>query len=127
MEERRSAVRRLPAALILAGLSTGAAACQLPGGTHLSGARVAASFRTLPAQLAAHQPFVVEFLACPDGEVRVDAHMPEHRHGMNYRPGMAALGGGRYLSEGWLFHMPGRWEFVFHVGGERLAHSVEVR
>jgi hypothetical protein len=52
--------------------------------------------------------------------------MPEHRHGMNYQPGLEPMGGGRYRSEGWLFHMPGRWEFVFDLGGERLAHSVRI-
>lgn len=45
----------------------------------------------------------------------VDARMPEHRHGMNYRPRVASLGGGLYLAEGFLFHMPGRWEFVVEL------------
>jgi hypothetical protein len=48
--------------------------------------------------------------------------MPEHRHGMNDRPDMRAPGRGRDRSESWLFHMPGRWEFVFDTEGERL-HS----
>ena len=34
---------------------------------------------------------------------------------MNYRVKVAPLAG-RYRSEGWLFHMPGRWEFVFDLG-----------
>lgn len=75
--------------------------------------------------------FVLELAVCPkQGKVaeriRLDAHMPEHRHGMNYRPSVKALGEGRYSSEGWLFHMAGRWEFVFEIGGERLADSVRV-
>jgi hypothetical protein len=48
--------------------------------------------------------------------------MPEHRHGMNDRPDMRALGRGRHRSGGWLFHMPGRSEFAFEATGERL-HS----
>ena len=52
--------------------------------------------------------------------------MPEHRHGMNYRTKIVRLGTGRLHSEGWLFHMPGRWEFVFDLGPERLTHSVRI-
>lgn len=52
--------------------------------------------------------------------------MPEHRHGMNYAPSVRALGDGRYHSAGWLFHMPGRWEFVFEMGGERFTDSVRL-
>jgi len=90
------------------------------------------SYRTLPAKIAVGQPFVLDLAACPKrgaadvGRVRLDAHMPEHRHGMNYLAKVEPLGNGRFHSEGWLFHMPGRWEFVFDVGAERLTHSVRV-
>ena len=37
---------------------------------------------------------------------------------------------GRYRAEGLMFHMPGRWEFLFEVRGadgtERFGHSVRV-
>jgi len=60
----------------------------------------------------------------------VDAWMPEHRHGMNYKPSVVALGAGRYRADGLMFHMSGRWEFVFEVRTagkiERLAHSVRL-
>jgi hypothetical protein len=52
--------------------------------------------------------------------------MPEHRHGMNYKPGIRPVGAGRFRAEGLMFHMPGRWEFVFDLGGERLADSVRM-
>lgn len=58
--------------------------------------------------------------------IRADATMPEHRHGMNYKPSIAVQGGGRFRSEGWMFHMPGRWEFVFEAGGERVTDSVRI-
>jgi hypothetical protein len=45
----------------------------------------------------------------------VDAQMPEHRHGMNYRPTVSATGNGRYVAEGLLFHMPSRWQLRFDV------------
>ena len=55
---------------------------------------------------------------------------PAHRHGMNYRPSISALGGGRFRAEGLLFHMPGRWELVFELRAdgktERAAHPVSV-
>ena len=44
---------------------------------------------------------------------------------MNYRPRVSASGDGRYVAEGLLFHMPGRWQLVFDVERdgrtERLA------
>jgi len=94
--------------------------------------RVAISYRTIPATIEVGKPFVLELAACPKkaaavaGRVRLDAHMPEHRHGMNYRVKVVPLADGRYRSEGWLFHMPGRWEFVFDLGAERLTHSIRI-
>ena len=62
--------------------------------------------------------------------VRVDAQMPEHRHGMNYRPRVSARGDGLYVAEGLLFHMPGRWHLLFDVerGGrtERLEAEIDL-
>ena len=107
-------------------------ACELPPGKRVESERFVLSYRTLPAKIPVGQHFEVLFAVCPKrsaamaGPVKVDAHMPEHRHGMNYAPSVRALGGGRYRSEGWLFHMPGRWEFVFEVGGERLTDSVRL-
>jgi hypothetical protein len=113
-------------------LGGGAAGCELPPGVRVEGDRVAISYRTAPTRIEVGKPFVLEISACPKkgvldaGRVRLDASMPEHRHGMNYRVKVEPLGTGRYRSEGWLFHMPGRWEFVFELGGERLTHSVRI-
>ena len=110
----------------------GAQACELPPGARVESQRVTLSYRTIPAKIAVGEQFVLEFATCPKAgaafaeRVKLDAHMPEHKHGMNYQPSLTALGAGRYRSEGWLFHMPGRWEFVFDLGGERLAHSVRI-
>lgn len=134
MEERRRTLRR-DAALALLGLAlaqAGAQACELPGAKRLEAKSLALAYRTVPAQIPVGAHFVLEILACPKaGEpmpatVKADASMPEHRHGMNYRPAVAALGGGRFRSEGWLFHMPGRWEFAFEAGGERFSDSVRI-
>ena len=59
-----------------------------------------------------------------------DATMPEHRHGMNYRPRIAPLGGGRFRVDGMMFHMAGHWQLVFEVqaGKEttRFIHDVQI-
>ncbi len=81
------------AAVALAGfalvtVAPAALACELPGGTAqtLKGATHTVLYRTAPLKVGEH--FAVDFAVCPAPEsVRVDAWMPEHRHGMNYRPG----------------------------------------
>jgi len=109
-----------------------AAACELPPGVRVESDRIALSYRTIPASIEVGKPFVLELAACPKKgaavaeRVKLDARMPEHRHGMNYRVKVVPLANGRYRSEGWLFHMPGRWEFVFDLGTERLTHSVRI-
>jgi hypothetical protein len=120
------------AGIALLSALTGAAACELPPGMRVESGRFAVSYWTKPAKLAVGQSFVLELAVCPKGgavvpeRVRLDAQMPEHRHGMNYRTKVVPLGSGRFHSEGWLFHMPGRWEFVFDIGAERLTHSVRI-
>lgn len=140
MEERRNGVRRparpVAAALGLALLLLGASApaCEPGPGTRLESRSYVASYRTQPATIPQGRHFTLELNVCPKegaaapaaAALRLDAHMPEHRHGMNYRPSVKALAPGRFASEGWLFHMPGRWEFVFEVAGERLTHSVRI-
>ena len=139
MEERRDSVRRLAGAIARSALGAlgalagvAATACELPPGVHLESERLALAFWTIPAKIAVGQPFVLELAACPktgapvSERVKFDAYMPDHRHGMNYRTKVVPMGGGRFHSEGWLFHMPGRWEFRFDVGEEHLTHSVRL-
>jgi hypothetical protein len=139
VEERRGAVRRAPdpaalsariagrrllLAVGLLAVAVGAAAerCEAPGGFvaqgRLSANDVVLLFRTVPAAIEIGRHFAVEAIVCttpaPQG-LRVDAQMPEHRHGMNYRPTVATTGIGRYRAEGLLFHMPGRWQLHFDV------------
>lgn len=144
MEKRRDIVRRLAGTVrstvrsargalgVLLCCANLAIACELPPGTRVESARVSISYRTIPAEIPVGQPFVLELAACAKSgvpvsdRVKLDAHMPEHRHGMNYRTKVVATGTGRFHSEGWLFHMPGRWEFLFDIGSERLTHSIRV-
>ncbi len=105
----------------------------------VDGKQYALAYRTQPEKIVIGQHFVVELALCAKAgaamaeSVRVDAHMPEHRHGMNYKTTVTSSGAGKYRAEGLMFHMPGRWEYIFEVraatgttGGatERLTTSV---
>lgn len=125
----------LVAAAWLAAGASATLACEAPPGftarERLAANDVVVMFRTVPAAIEIGRHFSVEAIVCatsPTQGLRVDAQMPEHRHGMNYRPTVASTGDGRYLAEGLLFHMPGRWQLVFDVerGGrtERLATDI---
>jgi len=80
--------------------------------------------------------FALEVQLCAKGGVsgvqltKADATMPEHKHGMNYRPVVTPLGGGRFRVEGMMFHMAGHWQLAFEVqvGKEvtRLTHDVQI-
>lgn len=91
------------------------------------------AFRADPMRIEVGEPFSLLFNVCtksnnPAELVAVDAQMPEHKHGMNYRPTIVSLGNGRYRVEGMVFHMPGRWEISMDVRAgeesERLSHDV---
>ncbi len=100
----------------------------------LDSAQYALAYRTLPENIVIGQHFAMELALCAKGSaaavdsLRVDAHMPEHRHGMNYKTVVSATGAQRYRAEGLMFHMPGRWEYIFEVRAagaiERLTTSV---
>ena len=109
-----------------------AVGCLLPpeAGAVLTGDGLQLAWKAAPAPIVAGRPFAIQMQACPaDARVlRVDATMPDHRHGMNYRPSLKPLGGGRWRAEGLLWHMAGRWELQVDVdaGGRRqvLRQSV---
>lgn len=69
------------------------------------------------------QRFDLEFAVCGADDAKidgiaVDAIMPAHRHGMNYRPIVTRLSEGRYKASGMLFHMPGQWQVIVDVLSE---------
>ncbi len=51
-------------------------------------------------------------------QVRVDADMPEHNHGMQSTPEVVSLGNGQYEVRGLLYHMAGYWEMEVTVTPE---------
>jgi hypothetical protein len=110
-----------------------AQACELPGGgKSVENSLYTLVYRAQPERIKVGEHFALDLAVCAKGAkalpgtVGVDAWMPEHRHGMNYKAAVRSLGAGRFRAEGLMFHMPGRWEFVFDVGGERLADSIRM-
>jgi hypothetical protein len=102
----------------------------------IDGTRYIVVFQTLPQPVEVGTHFAVDFAVCPRASaeapsaVRVDANMPAHRHGMNYRPVVTAKSSGIFRADGLLFHMPGRWDLTFDVEGggrtERLTSTLQL-
>jgi hypothetical protein len=115
-------------ALVAAGLPW-ATACTLQegDGQQVSGAGgVQLAWQAQPSPIRNGQPFVLAVRLCPAGATLkgVDATMPAHRHGMNYRPSLHPLGEGRWRVDGMLWHMAGAWELRFDVEVAGVRHSL---
>jgi hypothetical protein len=46
--------------------------------------------------------------------VKIDADMPAHKHGMNYKAKVSQNAKG-YMAEGLMFHMRGKWRVTFEL------------
>ena len=112
----------LAAALALLLAAGEAAACARPhgwtGGARIAGELWTAWWRSEPASVPVSEHFSIRFHLCgpPVDRVRVRGWMPDHRHGMNYRPAVT-LRGSSGTASGLLFHMPGRWQLILDVRG----------
>ena len=134
MKLRRAAglrVARVWIGLLSLGLAVGAGAqttcAPAPAGAQtVSAGGVQAWWLPDPAPLAVGRPFALQLQLCPaDAQLlRVDATMPEHRHGMNYRPTVKPLGEGRWRAEGLLWHMSGRWQLRLDVQAQGSEHTL---
>ncbi len=122
----------LVVSLICIVMSGTASACTpaFKGAATVESSRYTVAWRTQPAGIAVGRHFAVDFVVCPKSgaaaptDLRIDAQMPEHRHGMNYKASVKSEGGGRYLADGLMFHMPGRWELMFELRGESIERLV---
>ncbi len=45
--------------------------------------------------------------------LKIDADMPAHKHGMNYKPSVSKQSDSVFLAQGLMFHMPGQWRMQF--------------
>ena len=108
-------------ALVLAA-GEAAVACSPPpgwaGAARIVGDLWTAWWRSVPASIPVSAHFSIRFHLCglPVDRVRVRGWMPDHRHGMNYRPAVT-LNGLSGTADGLLFHMPGRWQLILDVRG----------
>ncbi|MCE2950043.1 MAG: hypothetical protein ACK515_13180 [bacterium] len=129
-----------PATASGAAAASGSAACgaDLAGARRTETARHVIAWRADPQKILVGRHFAIDIVACAKpgapaaSGIAVDARMPSHGHGMNYKAGIKPVGENRYRAEGLLFHMPGSWELVFDVrsGGdkpERATQAVMVR
>ena len=115
---------RLLTAVLLVGTASAQACPLMPAdGTLVQQGGVQLAWRSEPAAIANGQPFVLRVALCPQTAklMRVDASMPEHRHGMNYRPTLKPLGPGLWQVDGMLWHMAGRWELSWDVHSDGRA------
>ena len=132
----RIATSTLGSLAIVLGVSIGWVGCSEEAGNAVDGATPDATWtdletadqnwqvrwRPIPSEIPALEPFSVEVMVNDAGgrpagdgvSVVVDATMPHHGHGMNVIP-RVTRDGDRWLAEGLLLHMPGRWEFTIDV------------
>ncbi|MBE2263093.1 MAG: hypothetical protein IAE92_10155 [Burkholderiaceae bacterium] len=140
-------MKRRPALVLALGLAalTGAPALAAECGAELKAparqivrsAAIELAFAPNRWPISVGEHFELNLQLCPKGSAAlptrllVDAHMPLHRHGMNYRATVKALGNGRFVATGLMFHMPGRWQFVFDLGegatAQRLTSDLDVQ
>ncbi len=122
------------------GAASGSAGCgaDLAGARRVETARHVIAWRADPQKIPVGRHFAIDIVACAKtgapaaSGISVDARMPSHGHGMNYKAGIKAIGEGHYRAEGLLFHMPGNWELMFDVRSdgdraERATQAVMVR
>lgn len=111
------------------------AACEAkPGAMRAVSQNALVLFQPRPAPIKVGELFALDIEVCvTKGEARgvaVDATMPDHKHGMNYKPVVKKSVGNAWAATGLMFHMPGRWQFAFEVdtgsGRERVLHNLTV-
>ena len=125
--------------LALCVCSEAAAACPSDGEgfARLATAEAEIAYRWEPREIKVGRFFEAEVVACRApvagviGRIAIDARMPAHGHGMNYRPKATQLGPDRFRFTGLMLHMPGQWQLTFDMyQGERrtrLSQQLDVK
>jgi YtkA-like len=132
------AIALVAAILATDALASLAFACPTPeqGFLRLATPDAEVAYRWDPAELKVGRFFAAEVVACkapspePVREIRLDATMPAHGHGMNYRPAAAQTAPGHYKFTGLMLHMAGTWrvtiDLVQGTKRTRLTHEVKL-
>ncbi len=94
---------------------------------------ISAALRIVSEKIEIGKPFSVDIVVCDKAQkaidrVTIDASMPAHKHGMNYRPVVKKLNNNSFRGEHMLFHMPGVWriDFAAFQNGEISRMMLEV-
>jgi hypothetical protein len=89
-------------------------------------------YRSDPTPLPVAQHFSMHFLVCrgeqslvPDA-FKLDARMPTHGHGMNYKANIEIQHDGLVAATGMLFHMPGSWQIRVDLSYDGLGRQVKI-
>ncbi|WP_050605361.1 hypothetical protein [Ruegeria sp. 6PALISEP08] len=112
--------------------SSGAAvACEAEGQRMGSETQNAPAVHVAAAAIPLAQPFSILVTICGEtavSEVRVDAIMPAHQHGLNYAPKVTAISDRLFRVDDMLFHMPGLWELQVNVdfNGRSVSYTSEI-
>jgi hypothetical protein len=99
------------------------------GFERLAAANAEIAYRWDPASLKVGQFFSAEVISCRPSagvtRISIDATMPAHAHGMNYRPKTTEISPGHYRFTGLMLHMPGRWQVAIDLyDGTRLVQRL---
>ncbi len=111
------------AVVMAAGLGTQAAACpaETVGFARLASAEAEVAYRWEPGSPKVGQFVGLEVVTCrgplaaPVDDIAVDATMPAHGHGMNYRPTSQRLAAGHFRVQGLMLHMAGHWRLTIDL------------
>jgi Amidohydrolase len=60
------------------------------------------------------------------GSLKFDAWMPDHRHGMNYKPKIEQTASNEWRVSGLLFHMPGKWQYRIAATSGTVTDSIHI-
>ena len=124
---------------IIAGLmmsATSTLACPIkPTNTRMivNGKTHTLAFTTTPKPVQVGKTFSVSLEICDDndkaffGTIKTSMTMPLHKHGMNYLPSVEVFGKGKFKLDGFLFHMPGHWQFVFDLRGTDKPDRITIK
>lgn len=93
----------------------------------VDGAMLHYRVKSPPLRVAQH--FSMQFLLCRGDTVlaieafKLDALMPAHGHGMNYKASINWLDDGLVEASGMLFHMPGQWRVIVNLAYDGVARQ----
>lgn len=118
---------------LLTCLPLAAAACEIEGAARLSlDDDLVVFYRSDPGQPELMRHFSMLFWICRGEEIanidsfKIDARMPAHNHGMNYRPEVAQTADGMLRAAGFLFHMPGQWQVEVSFRDRERRHRLSI-